>query len=185
MQRVNLFIDKEVIMRKLRFFSTLLLLLFIFVGCDAPFEPSGCPEWDALIELQEENIKCVMFYDLATIKNESSAYVAPQPERYVPDNLLTHEQIEEWIALLKSLDCKFEKNQNANQGYYECEEGVSFHIWAEHIEYDIYITFYPDGYVVVENAVIGHQALYSATEKIDVDDYEKLYQFFQMKEDNT
>ena len=97
-------------MRKLRFFSTLLLLLFIFVGCDAPFEPSGCPEWDALIELQEENIKCVMFYDLATIKNESSAYVAPQPEGYVPDNLLTHEQIEEWIALLKSLDCKFEKS---------------------------------------------------------------------------
>lgn len=174
-------------MRKLRFFSTLLLLLFIFVGCDAPFEPSGCPEWDALIELQEENIEHVIYYVLSPNEENSehlnSAYHNPEVIA-IEDikNQLTREQIEEWVALLKSLDCEFEKTEESYT--IPKKTGAQFDVKAENADYIVRIIVYPEN-IFIEKISRNQPATYRSTITFGLDDYEKLYQFCQMEEDNT
>lgn len=168
-------------MRKLRFFSTLLLLLFIFVGCDAPFEPSGCPEWDALIELQEENIEHVIYTDLAPREVTSeilNSHVQSREVIALEDikEQLGHEQIEEWVALLGSLDCKFEKTEESYT--VPKKTGVQFDVKAENADYIVRITVYPEN-IFVEKLTINQDVTYRSTSAFEFDDYEKLYQFCQ------
>lgn len=190
------FVYKEVIMRKLRFFSVLLLLLFVFAGCDAAFESSGCPEWDALIDLQEENIDRVIFDDF--FADEEYTYVEPEVilsedlEKYLEgiEKQLSREQIDAWVSLLKSCDLQFEKCHDAYEAYDDYHvgscDGLSFQVYDEDAKtYKLIVTVYEDGLVVVEHNRNIYEAIYRSTNMITADVYEKLCEFCQIQEDNT